>query len=241
MYGKKVGRLLPGIVVAAVLIGGTTACTDTNEFPDPRIGSFYEVNPEEAEVIEAADGTLFGFREWLNDGCSTWCGCEAFSCVATASSQLADRAEISFAPSNIVCHLGDNSDMLDTVWSEGVPGTGIGEFIEIRQMYRGNGEEVFAFTELCIVNGYAKNESKWKENGRVKTFRVYYEGEYLGEMTLLDTRQPQYIDLTPFQLQVANGDEATFQFEIAQVYEGTTYENTCITGMVIDFDGRAGH
>ncbi len=210
-------------------------------FSAPRIGTFYEVNPEGAEVVEAEDGRLFGFPEWLSDGCSSWCGCEEYSCVATASSQLADQGKLTYGPSNVVFHTGDNSDMLDTAWAEGVPGTGIGESIELCQMYRGTGEEIFTFTELCIVNGYAKNETGWEENGRVKVLRVYFEDKYLGELTLLDTRQPQYIDLTPFQLQVANGGEATFRFEIAEVYEGSRYEDTCITGIVIDFAGRIGH
>lgn len=213
----------------------------TQEFPAPHVGTFYAVNPDGADVVEAADGTLFGFPEWLSDGCSSWCGCEEFSCVATATSQLADQGSVSYSPDHVVYHSGDNSDMLDTVWAEGVSGTGIGEAIELRQMYRGNGEDTFTFTEMCIVNGYARNETKWAENGRVKAFRVYYNDEYLGDMTLLDTRQPQYIDLTPFQLQVANGGEAVFRFEIAQVYEGNKYEDTCITGIVIDFAGRIGH
>lgn len=210
-------------------------------FSAPRIGTFYEVNPEGAEVEEAEDGRLFGFPEWLSDGCSSWCGCEEFSCVATASSQLSDQGKSTYDPSNVVFRTGYNGDMLDTAWAEGVQGTGIGESIELCQMYRGTGEELFTFTEICIVNGYAKTETSWEENGRVKVFRVYYEDEYLGELTLLDTRQPQYIDLAPFQLQVANGGEATFRFEIAEVYEGSKYEDTCITGIVIDFAGRIGH
>ena len=210
-------------------------------FSAPRIGTFYEVNPEGAEVAEAEDGRLFGFPEWLSDGCSSWCGCEEFSCVATASSQLSDQGKITYDPSNVVFRTGYNGDMLDTAWAEGDQGTGIGESIELCQMYRGSVEELFTFTEICIVNGYAKTETSWEENGRVKVFRVYFEDEYLGELTLLDTRQPQYIDLAPFQLQVANGGEATFRFEIAEVYEGSKYEDTCITGIVIDFAGRIGH
>lgn len=220
---------------------GNEAVGEQVVFAAPRIGSFYERDPEGAEVTEAEDGTLFGFPEWLSDGCSTWCGCEEYRCEAKASSQQADRGEISFAPSNVVYHTGDNSDMLDTVWAEGVAGTGVGESIEICQMYRGNGEENFTFTEICIVNGYAKDEDSFQENGRVKAFRVYYNDDCLGEMNLLDTRQPQYIDLSPFGLQVKNGGEAVFRFEIADVCEGTKYEDTCITGIVIDFAGRIGH
>ena len=99
---------------------GNEAVGEQVVFAAPRIGSFYERDPEGAEVTEAEDGTLFGFPEWLSDGCSTWCGCEEYRCEAKASSQQADRGEISFAPSNVVYHTGDNSDMLDTVWAEGV-------------------------------------------------------------------------------------------------------------------------
>ena len=47
--------------------------------------------------------------------------------------------------------------------------------------------------------------------------------------------KPQYIDLTPLQMKVGNGREAVFQFSIAEVYEGSKYDDTCITGIEIGF------
>ena len=42
-------------------------------------------------------------------------------------------------------------------------------------------------------------------------------------------------------MKAADGVEIHFQFVIEDVYAGTTYEDTCLTGLVIDFMGRRSH
>ena len=205
------------------------------EFEAARIGSFYEDHPTEAGVTEAVNGSMYGYEEWLTDGCSTWCGCYDFYSVAESNSVLASQGNTNYASSNVT----DGSR--NTVWAEGVAGDGIGEYIEIRQLYEGLGKDIFTFTELCIVNGYAENEKKWQENNRVKTLSLFYENVYMGDIHLEDTINPQYIDISPLQMQVENGAEAQFRFQIKEVYEGTKYDDTCITGIVIEFEGRQAH
>ena len=47
--------------------------------------------------------------------------------------------------------------------------------------------------------------------------------------------EPQFIDVSPVNMTVSNGREAVFRFEIADVYPGTKYEDTCLTGILIEF------
>lgn len=204
-------------------------------FAPPKIGSFKGYNEESADAISMEEGELFGYDDRLTMGCSAWCGMEEYVCKAQASSTLPTQAGINYRVSNLT----DGSRF--SVWSEGVKGTGIGEYVEIKQMYMGSGQPELTFRSICIVNGYAENEEKWKENGRIKSLKLYYEDEYMGMIELADTMQPQYIDVTPVQMKVGNGFEANFRFEIAQVYEGSKYDDTCLTGIVIDFDGKYAH
>ena len=38
-----------------------------------------------------------------------------------------------------------------------------------------------------------------------------------------------------------DGGEISFRFEIVDVYSGSKYEDTCLTGLVLEFSGRFGH
>ncbi len=205
------------------------------QFDAPKIGSFKGYIDQEAGAIDMEDGEVYGFDEWLTDGCSAWCGCREYICEAKASSTLADQGNVNYSASNLTV------ENRNSVWAEGEEGNGIGESIFVKQLYTGTGDMEFTISEICIVNGYAQNETKWKENGRVKRLNLYYEDEYMGEIFLEDTMNPQYIDVTPVQMKVGNGFEANFRFEIAEVYEGTKYEDTCLTGIVIDFEGKSAH
>jgi len=205
------------------------------EFEAARIGNFY--TGQEAGVVADDAGNLYGFEEWLGAGCSTWCGVDHYYANAVASSTLEPSGDISYAASNIASKFSDKN----TVWVEGADGDGIGEYVTVRQMYKGQGEELFTFKEICIVNGYAQNETKWQENNRVKKMKLYYNNAYMGSFTLEDTMKPQYIDISELNMQVVNGTEAEFRFEIEEVYEGSKYDDTCITGIVVEFDGRTAH
>ena len=205
------------------------------QFGAPQIGSFKGYDGESAGAIDLDDGNIFGYDERLTQGCSSWCGCQIYLCEVNASSVLADQGKVSYKAS----HLAEGNR--ENVWSEGVEGVGIGESIEIKQMYMGSGEAELSFYSICIVNGYAENETKWKENGRVKSLKLYFEGEYMGLITLEDTMNPQYIDISAVQMRVGNGFDANFKFEIADVYEGSKYDDTCLTGIVIDFNGIYAH
>ena len=193
-----------------------------------KLGNYYT---EECKEDEA--GHLYGFTERFQDYGSLWgVGIRKYYTNAEASSTLAPQGIHGY-------HEGNTTTCSRyCTWSEGVSGNGIGEYIELRQLYMGPGEEVLSINEFCIVNGYTENTKKWRENGRVKFLNVYFEDTFIGTIHLEDTMKPQYIDLSPLQLTVGNGREAKFRFEITEVYKGTKYEDTCITGIEIGFTGR---
>ncbi len=185
---------------------------------------------------EAKDGYLFGFEERFTDyGDAWWQGTTEFYTNVMASSELEPQGKFAYAPDNV------STPSRYCIWSEGVEGYGIGEWIELSQLYQGEGDEWLLIDELCIVNGYAENETKWTRNSRVKSLKFYYEDIYMGTICLEDTIYPQYFDVSELQMYVPNGMEADFRFEIAEVYEGSKYEDTCITGIEIGFQGKGEH
>ncbi len=196
------------------------------------------LNMEEEGAVYSPDASSFGWEEWLWDGCSTWCSVSLFQTDVTASSTLKPQGIYSYAPSNT------QSTDRETAWVEGAAGDGVGESIEIRQTCLVGDESYetdIGFVELCIVNGYAATEKNWSENNRVRELNMYFDGEFVAVIALEDTIKQQYIDISQFGLKVQNGETASFKFEIGSVYPGTKYDDTCLTGLLIEFTGRTGH
>ena len=229
------------VSVTAVVYGETKPESTIPEgwsyqFAAPKIGSFKDYTEDSpACPVDMEGGVYFGFEDRLADGCSTWCACNDYYCKVTASSLLAPQGTQTYGAENL------KSANRMNAWAEGVPGDGIGETIEIREMYFGGGDPIFRYNEVCIVNGYAKDETTWLENNRVKSMKLYFMDEYMGTITLEDTMLPQYVDLSPVSIRVSNGCEAKFRFEITDVYKGTKYDDTCISGIVVEFEGRDAH
>ncbi len=182
------------------------------QFPKPVVDRF-----DNGEVQD------FGFEEIKFQS-----GSEYYS-VASATSYLDPIGTNAYHPNNVTIANRQSA------WAEGVEGLGIGESIELRQMYMGPGADTLSITRFCVVNGYAKNKDIWEKNGRVKELKVYFGDAYMGTITLEDCMEPQYIDVSAVNMTVNNGREAVFRFEIADVYPGTKYEDTCLTGIQIEF------
>ena len=194
---------------------------------------------------ETPDAPNFGFRDWQWGGCSKWCHVNIFANQATASSELASASD-RYCADNVI------RENREFAWAEGAEGAGIGEYIVYDQIVFANlieeasedsilragfyGDDGYIdYTQICIVNGYARDEQVWQENGRVKTFMMYVYDHPYARLELEDTINPQYFTIPQGDIRVANGEEVTFKFEIEEVYPGTVYEDTCITGIVVDF------
>lgn len=91
------------------------------------------------------------------------------------------------------------------------------------------------YTEICIVNGYMKNEKVWKNNNRVKTLAFYYNDKYIFDIELEDICSPQIISLEDYNIHADSGEEAVFKYVIKEVYKGDKYDDTAITGIIMDF------
>ena len=209
----------------------------------------------------AEDAQEYGFEEW-HAPCGEFCAMPGGGLSIEASSELASSSD-RYAAENLT-----RLERNDT-WAEGVEGSGIGESITYQDSMYWNISNAWDglkykewdsdgnltkrdkygcikdgykhYVEICIVNGYAKNQKTWEENGRIKRLLMYVEDEPYAYLELEDTIYPQYFLLPPDDIKVAEGDEITFRFVIEDVYTGTTYEDTCLTGLVMEFTGRHGH
>lgn len=226
----------------------------------PRIGCFfYGENADDDHFCSFEYDDLapdYGFPEW-HIPCGEFCAMAIGTYEVEASSCLSPESG-NYAAEHLTSGAGRS-----LTWAEGVDGYGIGESIRITSscgylydhaLYP-EGKVVFLdgdiepdiydgymrYTEICIVNGYAKNDTVWEENGRVKRLLMYVEDHPYAYLELEDTMNPQYFTLPADAIKAADGVEIHFQFVIEEVYEGTKYEDTCLTGLVMDFMGRRGH
>lgn len=195
----------------------------------------------------------YGFPEW-HIPCGEFCAMAIFEYAIEASSTL-PSADGKYTAENLNYWSGR-----EHAWAEGVPGNGVGEHIRVTVNCGYNDGQTpgtvffldgdiepdlydgyMRYTQICIVNGYAKNQKTWEENGRVKRLLMCVEDRPFACLELEDTIHPQYFTLPFDAIKAAGGLETHFEFTIEEVYAGTRYEDTCLTGLVIDFMGRRGH
>lgn len=222
----------------------------------PRIDNFFYGDYEDLEEEQWCtweqdeNAPNFGYSDWQWSGCSTWCGVMDFEQMVEASSELASTNGRYCAEHVLIQNR-------DAAWVEGVDGYGIGESITYRQSCTNLDHNKWVtlrqdcrtpeydgfmrYTEICIVNGYAKNQKTWEENGRIKRLIMYVEDKPYAYLELADTILPQYFTLPEGDIQVLSGGMIEVRFEIAEVYPGNVYEDTCLTGLVMEFSGRHAH
>ena len=113
-----------------------------------------------------------------------------------------------------------------TPWVEGVPGAGIGEGFTI---YNSGANPTNSFYRdykyLLIMNGYISYEKPYlyKQNNRIKKIKV--TGLKSGKskiLDVLDTPHPQTVDISFIT------EPEDIRVEIADVYKGTKYDDTCL-------------
>lgn len=208
----------------------------------PMEGDYMAFNPEAEDAFPymvSPDGEAYGFYEDLTDGCSVWCVIDTETYVnrISATSTLEPQGDNTYDAANLAD--GWRGD----AWVEGAEGNGIGESVTIVRKYSHGGDvtdfedygyDSFFFPNLCIVNGMTKNETAFRNNGRVKSLKLYFNEEYIATLELEDSMRPQFISLSGLHLSARDGEESTFRFEIAEVYPGDKYEDTAITGIEIE-------
>lgn len=110
-----------------------------------------------------------------------------------------------------------------TPWVENTPGYGIGESFVIENSW---GK---VYKTLLIINGYISYEKPhlYKQNGRIKQIKITGIISRKSKiLNVLDTPHPQTVDISFIS------EAEDIMVEIAAVYEGSKYEDTCIHYMI---------
>ena len=158
--------------------------------------------------------------------------------VVYASSTLVDkRGRYNYEVNNI----GDHD--LRTAWVEGESDYGVGEYIVI--------EHDFESAALMFYNGFQKTIDLWKNNSRVKTFKVYLNNVPLCFLELEDKMVAQefafesviegyFIKEDDFESVMNHGiitDEGEYliRLEIYEVYKGKKWKDVCVTDILYTY------
>ena len=108
----------------------------------------------------------------------------------------------------------------DTAWVEDVDGNGVGEYITI------------VFTEECtlegvsFLNGYQKTDELFEKNGRPSQVKLEFSDGYY---ELVDFDDEMGWTSKTFD---RTHETDNVKITILGVYEGTEYDDTCITEVV---------
>lgn len=108
---------------------------------------------------------------------------------------------------------------VDTPWVEAANGSGIGEGFTIVNSWKKT------YPYLLIMNGYISYEKPYlyKQNNRIKKIKVTgIKSGKSKELDVLDTPHPQTVDISFLT------DPEDIRIEIADVYRGTKYDDTCL-------------
>ncbi len=139
------------------------------------------------------------------------------------SSTLKSQGNNSYEKSN----LGDRDPR--TAWVEGKNGYGIGEYIQ-------SVVQLEASIHFSILNGYQKSINSWKDNSRVKSFKIYINNIPVCILKLEDRMGEQTISMDSILSELGySGVEYEFEmkFEIYDVYPGNKWKDVCISEMRI--------
>lgn len=128
---------------------------------------------------------------------------------ATSQFSFGEGKELEFDPRNLF----DGS--LQTAWCEGKPDDGIGEYVQVTF------PQTVQLTGIDIVNGWAKGEEYYKQNGRVAELKIVSNTDQEAVVTLTDENYDyQHSDIS------VGG--TSFKFIINKVHKGKD-PDTCIS------------
>ena len=156
----------------------------------------------------------------VDAGCSWYCGGGNYKVFA--SSELKSKQNTKYNAKSA------NDLSYETAWIEGKENSGIGEYIELS--FKNSSPRI---TSIIISNGYMKSENTWMNNNRVKSLKLYVNGNLLGILQLADTRTDQTFKIGTFGHN-DDGSDLVLKFEIFEVYKGDKFNDTAITEIYFD-------
>jgi hypothetical protein len=138
----------------------------------------------------------------------------------TASSTLKPDGHFTYGPENL------NDRDWENAWVEGAEGDGIGESITLTM------KQPQKVTRLFVANGYRKDptdggDQVFLQNNRVRRMGVSVNGGKSFSVELPDDRKEKGI----IELPQDTGPVKTIKLTIEEVYRGTKYRDTCISGV----------
>lgn len=182
-----------------------------------------ELTQGEQTIIEKYGEIYENMWDIVGGACSWYCG--GGQDTQTASSELAAQGINTYSAKNA------HDLSYETAWVEGVPGYGVGEFLEYHVK-----PENPRITDIIIVNGYVKSDNTWKNNSRVKTLKMYIDDKPYAILELEDSQAEQHFKVKPIGYSDRENFELlkkkpgfTMKFEIAEVYPGLKWDDTAIT------------
>jgi hypothetical protein len=156
----------------------------------------------------------------VDDGCSWYCGGGNYKVSASSELTTQDHNNYKAKSANDLSYL--------TAWVEGKEDSGIGEYIEYS--FQNKSPRI---TSIIISNGYMKSNNTWENNNRVKSLKLYVNGEEFGILKLSDTKTDQTFKIGTLGHN-EDGSVLVLRFEILEIYKGDKYNDTAITEIYFD-------
>jgi hypothetical protein len=145
------------------------------------------------------------------------------------AADLAGVAASSYLVEPSISHVAANicDYSADTAWVESAAGDGIGEYVQL------DFNREVSFSTISIINGYAKSNSTYYNNNRVKTIQLVLSDGRSREFELQDN-QLDYQNIV-LDMPVTT---TSVKLIILEVYKGTKYQDTCISELKLVSDTR---
>jgi len=119
----------------------------------------------------------------------------------------------------------DDNDK-DTAWTDGTVGAKLTFQFPKKLPKELNGTPFYGFD---FADGDIKTNSSFKEYGRVKKVRLFYNGKAFADIAFADTRRWQ--EVTFDDIMASQGD--IFSLQILEVYPGSKYPTAAITELIL--------
>ena len=85
--------------------------------------------------------------------------------------------------------------------------------------------------QIAIINGYAKDDTLWKNNNRVKKLKVTIDDSLEFYLELEDNKKLQIFDIN-YENEIIT-KPVNLKFEIVEVYKGDKYDDTCLSSLYL--------
>ena len=160
-----------------------------------------------------------------NKFCSLHCGNVRW--IMRASSELKSSKGKNYGAYNV------DDWSFKTAWVEGNKGTGKGEYLTFffpRTTFFARDLKPVNWDGFSVVNGDMRDEVSYNNNARVKTFRVYLNGQPLFDAYLEDEMSIQTFS---FAQSVMLEPDDVIKAEIREVYPGAKFKDAAVSQFML--------